>query len=298
MRRLFCLSADVAPVDAGFEEALHLAGEGAVFFFLEQRIGLEDGGGGLYGFVEYESVFPEVGDAEVAGEAALLGSLDVAGAAEFEVDFGDFETVVGGGHGFHAFAGFVGEFVGSHEDTVGLFGSPADTATQLVELGEPEAFGALDDHDGGVGDVDADLDDGGGDEYLGFAGGEAAHLFFFLGGFEFAVDDADGVAQGGEVGADVLVAFLEVAVVHFLGFGDERVDDVCLAAFLDFLADEFVDLQAPGFVDVVRGDGFTSRGKLVDDGDVEIAVEGHGQGAGDGGGRHDEHVRGNGVFLP
>ena len=40
-----------------------------------------------------------------------------------------------------------------------------DAAAQLVELGEAEALGALDDHQRGVGHVDADLDDGGGDEH-------------------------------------------------------------------------------------------------------------------------------------
>ena len=34
----------------------------------------------------------------------------------------------------------------------------ADPAAQLVELGEAEALGVLDDHQRGVGDVDADLD--------------------------------------------------------------------------------------------------------------------------------------------
>jgi hypothetical protein len=38
-----------------------------------------------------------------------------------------------------------------------------------VELGEAEALGVLDDDDGGVGHVDADLDDGGGDEHTRFA---------------------------------------------------------------------------------------------------------------------------------
>src|SRR5439155_16721657 len=37
-----------------------------------------------------------------------------------------------------------------------------------MELGEAEALGVLDDHDGGVGDVDADFDDGGGNQDLDF----------------------------------------------------------------------------------------------------------------------------------
>ena len=39
-----------------------------------------------------------------------------------------------------------------------------DPAAQLMQLRQAETLGVLDHHDGGVGDVDADLDDGGGDE--------------------------------------------------------------------------------------------------------------------------------------
>ncbi len=42
-----------------------------------------------------------------------------------------------------------------HDDSGG---APADPAAQLMELGETEALGMLDDHDGGLGHVDAHLD--------------------------------------------------------------------------------------------------------------------------------------------
>src|SRR5438445_221011 len=47
---------------------------------------------------------------------------------------------------------------------MGFLRAAADASAKLVELGEAEAFGMLDDHDGGVGDVHADFDDSGGDE--------------------------------------------------------------------------------------------------------------------------------------
>src|SRR3989442_11697564 len=50
------------------------------------------------------------------------------------------------------------------QDAVRLPRAAADAAAQLVQLREPEALGVLDQHDGGVRDVDADLDDGGGHE--------------------------------------------------------------------------------------------------------------------------------------
>ncbi len=73
-----------------------------------------------------------------------------------------------------------------------------------MKLGEPEALGVLDDHDGGVGHVDADFDDGRGDEYIDLAALEAAHRDFFVVGAEAAVEQAE--AQSGEAGvAETLV---------------------------------------------------------------------------------------------
>ena len=51
----------------------------------------------------------------------------------------------------------------------------ADAAAQLVQLRDAEAVGVEDDHDGGVGDVDADLDDRRGDEHVDAPGREVGH---------------------------------------------------------------------------------------------------------------------------
>ena len=53
--------------------------------------------------------------------------------------------------------------------------APADPAAELVQLGDAEPVGVHDHHGGGVGDVHADLDDGGGDQDVHLARGEAAH---------------------------------------------------------------------------------------------------------------------------
>ena len=52
----------------------------------------------------------------------------------------------------------------------------ADPAAQLVELGEPEPVGALDDHHRRLGHVDADLDDGRADQHVELAVAEPRHL--------------------------------------------------------------------------------------------------------------------------
>jgi hypothetical protein len=126
------------------------------------RRGIGDGEGFATGLLEEIAVAKGVGDVEAEG-AGLAGAEKFAGAAELQIGFGDFETVGGAHHGFEAGAGFVGHTHGADEDAVGFLRTAADASAELMELGEAEALGMLDDHDGGVGDVDADFDDGGGD---------------------------------------------------------------------------------------------------------------------------------------
>ena len=53
--------------------------------------------------------------------------------------------------------------------------APAHPAAQLVQLRQPEAPGAQDDHDGGVGHVHPHLDDRGAHQHVGLAGGVVGH---------------------------------------------------------------------------------------------------------------------------
>ncbi len=55
-----------------------------------------------------------------------------------------------------------------------------DAAAQLVQLRQSHALGILDDHQTGIGHVDADLDHRGGHQQLDLAGDEALHDLFFL----------------------------------------------------------------------------------------------------------------------
>ena len=76
-----------------------------------------------------------------------------------------------------AFAGIAlgDHFPGEEEDGVGFFPGTADAAAELVEIGEAEAVGAVDEDGVGIWDVDAGLDDGGGEEYVGFVVYEGVH---------------------------------------------------------------------------------------------------------------------------
>jgi hypothetical protein len=82
----------------------------------------------------------------------------------------------------------------------------ANSAAQLVKLGEAEALGMLDDHHGCVGYVDTDFDDGGGDEDIDFSALKATHDDFFFVGVEAAMEQSD--AEAGErAGAEFLMHF-------------------------------------------------------------------------------------------
>ena len=74
---------------------------------------------------------------------------------------------------------------------IGLALEAADAPADLVELGQPEAVGPLDDQGVAVGDVDAGLDDRRADEHIGLAGDEAGHDFFELAFLHLPVADGD-----------------------------------------------------------------------------------------------------------
>ncbi len=102
----------------------------------------------------------------------------------------------------------------------------------------------------------------------------------------------------GEALFDVFVAGFEVFIVHALVFFDEREDDVALSSFFEFGADEGVEFVTVAIVVMLGEHGFAAWWHLVDNADVEVAVDCHGEGAWYGCGGHDEDVRRSCVFLP
>src|SRR5713226_3825234 len=166
----------------------------------------------------------------------------------------------------------------------------ADASAKLVELGEAEALGVLDDHDGGVGDVDADFDYGGGDEDLRFVFAEALHDFFLFVAGEAAVQEAE-LELGKNFAREALVLFHGGFQLE-LRFLDDGIDDVGLVAGGDFAAERFPDAGEMLLGGHARDDGRASGGKLVENGNVEVAIERERKSAGDGRGGEHENVRG------
>ena len=74
---------------------------------------------------------------------------------------------------------------------VGALAAAPDAAADLVELGEPEVVGVLDDQRVRGGDVDPRLDDRGAHEHVGVAAQERHHARLELGLLELAVGDLE-----------------------------------------------------------------------------------------------------------
>src|SRR5207237_4662266 len=101
------------------------------------------------GPLEQRPVETDVREAEV-GRAVLAGAEELPAAAQVEVDFGELEAVGRGDERVESALRGLGQLLlrAGDEQAVRLLGAPADAAAQLMELGEPEAIGLLDDHHG------------------------------------------------------------------------------------------------------------------------------------------------------
>src|ERR1700687_2898958 len=173
---------------------------------------------------------------------------------------------------------------------MGFLGAAADAAAKLVELGESEALRVFNDHDGGVGDVDAYFHDGGGNEDLGFVFAEALHDFFFFVAGEAAVEQAK-LELWKNVSRQALV-FFHGGFQLELRFFDDRINDVALVSVRDFTAQKLPNAGEMLLRAHARGDGRAPGRQLIENGNVEVAVKSKRQRARDGRRRQHENVRG------
>jgi len=252
--------------------------------------------GEAFGFAQEVGVQWQFGDAE-HGFAGLSCAEQFARAAYGKVFFGDAEAVGSFAHDAQAALCGVTQRWLVHEQAVGLFAAAPDPATQLVQLCEAEAFGVFDDHQGGIRHVHADFDDGSGNEQLCFARDEGRHCRLPFVVRHFAVDEGD--PDVGQQGLQLFGGCGGVFAFEGVGFFDERTNPVGLPP----VAAVGTDAGDDGVAFVVRHDvgldGAAAGRQGVDDGQVEFAVEAHGEGARDGGGGEDELMCGvvGGFFL-
>ena len=235
---------------------------------------------------------------QVQRQSALPRPFEIARPAHPQVGLRQLETVVGRAHHLYAFARFLAQFVAGHQYAVRLLGAAPDPSAQLVKLRQSKALCTLDHHHRGVGDIYSHLDYRRGDQYVGLAAHEQVHVEGFVLRSLLAVNHRGDVVGLPEIVGDVQIALLQVLVVHLFRFLDERIHYEYLPPGVNLLAHEFVDF-APLVLAYVGGDyGLASRGEFVYHRHVEVAVESHRKGAGDGGRRHHQDVRRNLRFGP
>lgn len=100
-------------------------------------------------------------------KAVLEGGEGFARTAGFKVVVGDFLAIRILGEKFKARESFIVGRVGKEVAKTRL-PSPADAAAKLMKLGQTKAVGRLNNHNIGIGNIDADFDDGSGDQNISF----------------------------------------------------------------------------------------------------------------------------------
>ncbi len=163
---------------------------------------------------------------------------------------------------------------------------PANPAAQLVQLRQPEPFRILDDHQAGVGHIHPHLDDGGSDQQLQYACLELLHHPLFLDRTHPAVHQPD--VQTGQQVLQLGGGILGSLALQHLRLLDQGADPVGLLALGAGELDPLDHVAATAVGQRHCGDGGSARRQFVDDRGVEVGIGGHRQGAGDGGGGHDE----------
>ena len=153
---------------------------------------------------------------------------ELSRTAQEQVFFSQREAVVYLFHPFQALPRLIAAAFG-HEDAISLQIAAADAAPQLVELGQAEAFGAVDEHDRRVGDVDADFDDARRDQELDIPFLEGLHDGFFLFAGHTAVDEA-ARALFEDAGPQFLIEVRRRLQIDAFRGLDEGTDDVALLA--------------------------------------------------------------------
>ena len=129
------------------------------------------------------------------------------------------------------------------------------------------ALSILDDHDGGVGDIHAHLDDGGGYQGIQPAGFEIVHYGGFFLWLELTVHQADPAVGEKGLGNVLVVTFhgVQPAVRRVL---DGGTDDIYLPSGSDLPVKKAVEIPPLFSGDAPGLDGLAARGQLIKDRDV------------------------------
>ena len=182
-------------------------------------------------------VFHDVGHAE-GRKTRLFGAEEFSGPSDGQVEFRNFKAVGGTSNRFESLAGIVRcgrPDEGAHAARM----AATNTPSQLMELGKAESFGMFNHHHRRIGDIDADLDDDGGDEDIDLSCTKTIHGRFAVLSAETSVDDVQARAFEWPCCERVTVA-LHVLETQ-IGFVNGWNDNVTLLALGNTFGKELVD---------------------------------------------------------
>ena len=161
-----------------------------------------------------------------------------------------------------------------------------------MKLRKPEPFCVLNEHDGGVRDIDSNFDDGRGDEYVTLTRRKCGHRLFLLFAFEPAVKECDAVSC--KNCRQFLEALGSRFQIDFFGLFNYGIDDIGLMSLFQFASNHFVNALGVALHDMDGSDWRPTGGHLINDGEIEIAVQRHSQCPGNRSCRHNERI---GIFT-
>ena len=168
-------------------------------------------------------------------------------------------------------------------------------AAQLVQGAQTVALCVFDHHYAGIGHIHTHLNDGGGHQCVQPSGFEVLHHGSFLLGFELAVHQAYPALRQQGFG-NVLVVALNGVQPAIRCVLDGGADQIHLPPSTNLLIEKMVEV-APLFAGDAAGlDRCAARRQLVQNGDVQIAVDEQAQRAGNGRCTHHQQVRIRGLF--
>ena len=172
---------------------------------------------------------------------------------------------------------------------------PSHAPAQLVQLCQPETFGALDHDDAGVRHVDAHLDHRGGDQQLCLPLLKGTHGRVFIGGRHLPMNQPDHAFA--QCRTQVFKPRLCGDQIADLAFFDQRAHPIALPPFADGGAQAGHDLLHPVGGNQGGADGFAPGRLFIQHRHVHIAILREGQRPRDRRRGHDQNIDGLPFFA-
>ncbi|CWT61235.1 Uncharacterised protein [Neisseria meningitidis] len=153
-----------------------------------------------------------------------------------------------------------------------------------MQLRQAHALGVFDDHQGGIGHIYADFDDGGGDQDVQPPRRKPRHHFGLFGGLHAPVYQSD--IEFGQCRLKPGEGFGGGLQLQGFAFFNQWADPIRLPPFSASAEDEAFDFGAADVVDEARFNRCAPGRQFVDDGHVQIGEKTHRKRARDGRGGH------------